>query len=246
MTPAPVVPSPDIGVALVNLCSTLIAGRVAPEVPHTPQKPLTRAENPKTPFGSHTPFASPVIPSPDDIPRFLHFARNRFGISAAPTFKEPLRRLDFGPDILLQAPDSALTGPDCNITPGNVIRLKAACRTWLQTSREEGGKRKRAEESWSEGKEGNDDDEEDDDDNPFKVPRPEDDHRIVYERKWPESDVGGNMFTADLPVPGVHKEEDDRLFVWSELWQKQIPLPDGLTAFPTDEEREAAKNLKTL
>lgn len=206
--------------------------------PHTP---------PRTPH-SHRPHtfdppSSPILPSPDDLHNFLTYAENDCGIRDATSYESPLRRKDFGPDILHRVADTVLTAPDIGITPGNAIRLKDASITWYNSSKRAGSKRKRSTIA----------------DGPSNEPEPaakQAEHCLTtnssegssqdwvrYEQRWPDGGEGGRTWCDAPPIPGTHKDDDDRIWLYSAVHRRMIPLPEGMTAHPTDQEREAAKEI---
>jgi hypothetical protein len=98
-------------------------------VDHTPRTPTHRATTHDRGIASSSPnMASPVIPSPSQLTRFLKHAESKLGVQGASLYESPLRRQHFGPDILHRVPDT--TFAEIGIHPGDVIRLKDGAVAW--------------------------------------------------------------------------------------------------------------------
>jgi hypothetical protein len=100
-------------------------------VNHTPRTPTHRAIARDHVITSSSPtVASPIVPSPSQLTRFLAHAESKLGVQGASLYESPLRRQRFGPDILHRVPDMALT--EIGIHPSDVIRLKDGAVAWWQ------------------------------------------------------------------------------------------------------------------
>ncbi|KAF7795175.1 hypothetical protein EIP86_006324 [Pleurotus ostreatoroseus] len=219
-TPAASTTSPDAFGAAINLFGNIF-DRIAPPAsfacpPKTPQK-----KRPTT--APTTPLRPP--PSPEDLHRFLDWAESSRGIHNALSYESPLRHKDLGPDILSHIPNDTLMASDIGISLGNAIRLKEASRAWYALSESMGGKRKHAADEAAELGAGS-----------SKSRRTNDDYWVRYERRHPN---GAESWTDPPPIAGEHKPEDDNVSYYDDVLGKLVPLPMGMTAHPTDEERSA-------
>ena len=98
-------------------------------VDHTPRTPTHRATTHDCVVASSSPnMASPVIPSPSQLTRFLKHAESKLGVQGASLYESSLRRQRFGPNILHRVPDATLA--EIGIHPGDVIRLKDGAVAW--------------------------------------------------------------------------------------------------------------------
>lgn len=106
-------------------------------VPATPATPCT-SHLPQTPTcnsGQELPSSSPTaptVPSPSQLTHYLIHAENFLGVRHASTYEDILSKENYGPDILSEVPDTALTASPVSMPRGDTIQLKRGCQDWLK------------------------------------------------------------------------------------------------------------------
>lgn len=163
----------------------------------TPSKPSEIAEN--------------LIPSPSDLTRFLDYASTNLGVRNAKDFESPLRRKGYGPDILPQVSDSALTA--LGITEGDVLRLKHGSTAWWNGPN---AKRKRAGSDLNSTTEVHDD-------------NTHENKRCHYEYRYPDGS-GYVRYNGPPPVAGERQDRDHFTRMQDKVTRKMLPIPDGFSA----------------
>ncbi|KAJ7918103.1 hypothetical protein B0H13DRAFT_1553262, partial [Mycena leptocephala] len=71
---------------------------------------------------------SPVVPTPSKLPRFLEYAAQNLGVTAAPDFESRMHHKGYGPDILHMVENKALK--ELGMTLGDALYLKAGSLNW--------------------------------------------------------------------------------------------------------------------
>jgi hypothetical protein len=176
-------------------------------VNHTPRTPTRRAPVHDRAITSSSPsMASPIIPSPSQLTRFLAHAESKLGVRDASLYESPLRRQRFGPDILHRVPDAALT--EIGIHSGDVIRLKDGAVAWWKGP---DAKRKRS----------------------LFEPEPQDAppakvDTVSYERRF--DDGGGCRFSGPPMVGGdLRNLPGESIWYRCEARKDWFPIPPGYT-----------------
>ena len=114
---------------LTNLITAVVPA--TPATPHTSHLPQTPTRNSDQELPSSSPTA-PTVPSPSQLTRYLIHTENFLGVWHASTYEDILSKENYGPDILSEVPDTALTASPVSMPRGDAIRLKRGCQDWLK------------------------------------------------------------------------------------------------------------------
>ncbi|KAH7903827.1 hypothetical protein BJ138DRAFT_1189019, partial [Hygrophoropsis aurantiaca] len=124
ISPAPTSANTDItaltSMLLLQTAQGLARDRFSSTPPVVPETPKSSS--------SMTAPASPAIPTPTKLSRFLQYAEKTLGVRNARLFEASLRDLGAGPDVIPLMADADLARAGLN--PGDIIRLKTGSPVW--------------------------------------------------------------------------------------------------------------------
>lgn len=103
---------------LTNLITAVVPA--TPATPPTSRLPRTPTCNSDQELPSSSPTA-PTVPSPSQLTRYLIHTENFLGVWHASTYEDILSKENYGPDILSEVPDTALTASPVSMPRGDAI-----------------------------------------------------------------------------------------------------------------------------